>query len=383
MTKKAPSRIIDVSTSGKGVLLMATIDYKTKKAGELREKAKQILSGLPAYCQTYYDGIAGKAGGTIYSYMRCLDVFFQYLISVNPELSKKGQKNITLEDLALLTRSDIYDFINSRYIYNAENLDIPQENSTKRIYLSALSSFFSFWEDEDVFEKNVVKKVDRSQYSDRRRHRVIRLDDEEEQGMIDAILYGKGLTEKQQIACEKTRSRDYAICLTLLRTGIRVSELVGLDIGDINFKKKCFSVARKKSTKKDDIVFFDDDVDEALQEYLGEMATPFSTPPETPVFRVSQGKYKGNRLTVRSVESIVAKYSKAGAGKQVYPHKLRASYATNMIAATGNIELVKEQLGHMNIQTTTLYIDDAVLEKEKARNLLKEKHDHHKKKEGI
>ena len=350
---------------------MATLDYKTKKAGEKRDKAKALLKELPQYCETYYNGIAGKAGGTIYSYIRCLYIFYEYLVDNNPEFRKKGMKNISLEDLAMLNRNDIYDFINSRFIYNEEDLEIPQENSSKRIYLSALNSFFGFWEDEDEFSKNIISKVDRSQYSDRKRHHVIRLDAEEEEGMLQAILYGTGLTPKQQKACEKTKVRDYAICLTLLRTGIRVSELVGLDIGDINFKKKCFVVARKKSTKKDDVVYFDDDVDEALRDYLGEMATPFAVPESTPVFRVSQGKYKGNRISVRTIESIVYKYSSAGAGKRVSPHKLRASFATNMIAATGNIDLVKEQMGHMNIQTTTIYIDDAALAKEKARNILK------------
>lgn len=353
---------------------MAEASYKTRIAGEKKKRAKEYLEELPPYCYAYYTSITGKSGGTIFAYIRSIYVFYQYLVEVNPEFRAKGMKNIELEDLAKLTRNDVYDFLNSRYIHNNEGLEIPLEKASKRNLLSALNSFFSYWEDEDELQ-NIVSKVDRSQYSERRRHKVIRLDAEEEEGMMNAILYGQGLTKKQQQASEKTKTRDYAICLTLIRTGIRVSELVGLDIGDINFTKKCFSVARKKSTKKDDIVFFDDDVDQALLNYLGDKAKPFAVPDNTPVFQVSQGKYKGNRLSVRSIETIVSKYSAAGAGKKIYPHKLRSSFASNMIAETGNIDLVKEQLGHMNIQTTTLYIDDAVLEKEKARNILKNSRD--------
>lgn len=354
---------------------MAELAYKTQINAEKKKKAKGFLQELPPYCATYFSGISGKSGGTILTYIRCIYSFYSYLAEVNSEFRRKGMRNIELEDIALLKRADIYEFLNSLYVKSSDELEVSLEKSTKRIYLSALNSFFSFWEDEEELPYNVISKVDRSQFATRKRHKVIRLDAEEEEGMMNAILYGQGLTKKQQQSSEKTKSRDYAICLTLIRTGIRVSELVGLDIGDINFTKKCFSVARKKSTKKDDVVFFDDDVDQALQEYLGDRARPFSVPSNTPVFQVSQGKYKGNRLSVRSVETIVSKYSAAGAGKKIYPHKLRSSFASNMIAETGNIDLVKEQLGHMNIQTTTLYIDDAVLEKEKARNILKNKRD--------
>lgn len=357
-------------------------DYKEKTAALKKQKAKKLLQDLPPYCETYYASIAEKAGGTIYSYIRDIHVFFRYLVDKNPDFQAKGMRGITLEDLSLLTRNDIYEFINTLYKENSsaddlndEKLEIPQKKSSKRQYLSALNSFFGFWEDEDAIPVNIVKKVDRTQYSSSQRHHVIRLDDEEEVGMLSSILHGTGLTSRQQHANKKTSVRDYAICITLLRTGIRVSELVGLNIDDINFKKNYFVVARKKETQKNDKVYFDDDVADALTSYLGDKAAPFAVPAGTPVFTVSQGKYKGQRLGVRSVESIVWKYSQAGAGKKVSPHKLRATYATNMIAETGDINLVKSEMGHMNIQTTTIYIDDEALAKEQARNTLKKRRD--------
>lgn len=352
-----------------------SLEYKQQINYDNKNKAKEILKKLPIYCEAYFASILNKSGGTIFLYISNIYEFFEWLVQTNPIFKQKGLKNITIEDLALLTRNDIYEFLNSRYNskHGVEN-EISQAASTKRICLSALNSFFNYWVDEGDLEVNVIERIDRKQFATERRRRVIRLDDEEKDGLLDAIKYGcEGLTDKQNAARQKTAIRDYAICLTLLRTGIRVSELVGLNIGDINFKKNNFVVARKKSKHKDDLVFFDDDVATALLDYLGEKARPSAVPPETPVFTVSQGKYKGNRLSVRSVENLVYKYSRAGAGRKVSPHKLRATFATDMIAATGNIDLVKEQLGHMNIQTTTIYIDDAVLAKEKARNILKER----------
>jgi len=105
---------------------------------------------------------------------------------------------------------------------------------------------------------------------------------------------------------------------------------------------------------------------------------PVSPPahPKEPVFLVETGKYKGERLSTRSVQKLVKKYAVAGApgiGNKITPHKLRATYATNMLQETGNVALVKEELGHESISTTNIYLDTSTQDKEGARNLLKER----------
>lgn len=346
------------------------LSYKEIKASEDFKKAKEILKKLPFYCQAYFSSIKSKSGGTAYLYMRNILSFYEYLEESNPEFKKKGIKEISLENLDGLNRQDIEDFLNSLYNSKLGDFDIPQRNNTKRIYISALTSFFGYWEDEGELAQNILLKIPKNKKE--RKRGVTRLDYEEEKGMLDSVLYGTGLTPKQAQFAEKSRLRDYAICLMLLRTGIRVSELVGLNIEDLSYKKNSIMVARKESMLKDDEVFFDDDVADALKNYLGEKNAT-NTSRGTPLFTVSQGKYKGDRLSVRSVENLVYKYSTAGAGRRMSPHKLRATFATNMITATGNIELVKEQMGHADISTTTIYIDDAALAKANARNVLKER----------
>lgn len=351
------------------------ISYKEIKAAEDFWKAEEILTELPPFVQGYYTHMRSKSAGTVLLYLRDIQNFFSYMISSNPLLAKKEIKEITIEDMQKLTRQDVEEFLNNLINSKIIGYELPQRNSTKNVYISALTSLFTFLEDEGELPTNIMLKVRKSK-KDRKR-RVVRLDSEEEDALLDTILYGTGMSDKQIEFSKKTKDRDYAIVLILLRTGLRVSELVGLNIEDINFKKNSFLVARKESVLKDDEVFFDDDVLEAIELYLNGK-TAANTQRGTPLFTVSQGKYKGDRLSVRSVENMVYKYTTAATGRRISPHKLRATFATNMINATGNIELVKALMGHADISTTTLYIDDESLEKEKARNILKQRKENRK-----
>lgn len=188
---------------------------------------------------------------------------------------------------------------------------------------------------------------------------------------MSSVSSGLGLTDKQNQARVKTSVRDEAICLTLIRTGLRVSELVGLNLRDVNLKDTCFQVMRKRS--KEDTVFFDDEVKGAIEAWLDVRPTYCTDKEEQALFVVTQGKYMGKRLSVRSVQLLVKKYAEAGAptaGSKITPHKLRATFATDMLRATGNVALVQEELNHESPTTTMLYADRRILDLRKARNIL-------------
>ena len=98
-------------------------------------------------------------------------------------------------------------------------------------------------------------------------------------------------------------------------------------------------------------------------------------PTEKALFLVTFGKYKGTRLSVRSVEKLVKKYATTGAPStrgKITPHKLRATYATDMLMATHDISLVQKSLNHESPQTTMIYADQRTIDLEKARNVLKD-----------
>jgi site-specific recombinase XerD len=150
--------------------------------------------------------------------------------------------------------------------------------------------------------------------------------------------------------------RDFAILQMLYATGLRVSELAGLDRKQVDIERREFMVRGKGSKPR--IVFLTELAAEALKEYLNRRTDSFD-----PLFlSVTRSKkidiLDGNkkRLTPRSIQNIVGKYAlKAGLIKKVSPHTLRHSFATTLLQNGADIRSVQEMLGHASITTTQIY----------------------------
>lgn len=150
-------------------------------------------------------------------------------------------------------------------------------------------------------------------------------------------------------------ARDRAILQLLFSSGLRVSELVSLDIDHINLKRREFTVRGKG--QKDRPIFISDLAAEWVQHYLDMRADTAK-----PLFIRSGGTKEltrdGNyyRLTARSVQRLVARYALlAGITKHVSPHTLRHSFATDLLMNGADLRSVQAMLGHSNIATTQIY----------------------------
>jgi site-specific recombinase XerD len=157
--------------------------------------------------------------------------------------------------------------------------------------------------------------------------------------------------------------RDYAILRTLYSTGLRVSELVGLNREQINLETGEFRVVGKG--RKQRIVFLSPDAAGAIKAYLAGRGDKFG-----PVF-INHGRGKAaekmgqadgrsvdekKRITATMVQYLVRNYGvKAGVVKRVTPHKLRHSFATELLKNGADIRSVQEMLGHSSITTTQIY----------------------------
>lgn len=149
--------------------------------------------------------------------------------------------------------------------------------------------------------------------------------------------------------------RDRAILELLFSSGLRVSELVGLDKDHINLKRREFMVRGKG--QKDRPIFISLEAAEWIQRYLEKREDNAK-----PLFVRYSGTKKvdlsGNfhRLTVRSVQRLVARYALlAGITKHVSPHTLRHSFATDLLMNGADLRSVQAMLGHSNIATTQIY----------------------------
>lgn len=149
--------------------------------------------------------------------------------------------------------------------------------------------------------------------------------------------------------------RDRAILELLFSSGLRVSELVGLDRGHINLKRREFTVRGKG--QKDRPIFISQAAAEWIQQYL-DARTDNSPPLFVRVGGTKKVDQTGNfsRLTARSVQRMVARYALlAGITKHVSPHTLRHSFATDLLMNGADLRSVQAMLGHSNIATTQIY----------------------------
>jgi site-specific recombinase XerD len=212
--------------------------------------------------------------------------------------------------------------------------------------MSALRSFYAYYYKREMIRTNPTLLVDMPKLHDKE---IIRLDPDETALLLDYIEHcGDQLSGQKKMYYEKTRLRDLAIVTLLLGTGIRVSECVGLDVTDIDFKNNGLRVVRKGGSEM--MVYFGDEVEEALRNYLEERET--ITPiagHENALFYSTQRR----RIGVQAVENMVKKYAREiTTTKKITPHKLRSTYGTTLYQETGDIYLVADVLGHKDVNTT-------------------------------
>ena len=213
--------------------------------------------------------------------------------------------------------------------------------------MSALRSFYGYYFKRQIISKNPTLLVEMPKMHEKA---IIRLDTDEIAMLLDYVDHGgDNLTGQRKAYFEKTKNRDLAILTLLLGTGIRVSECVGLDLQDIDFKNNGITVTRKGGNQM--VVYFGEEVENALKTYL--YTTRKQTVPlsghENALFLSTQRK----RMGVQAVENMVKKYAReVTPNKKITPHKLRSTYGTALYKETGDIYLVADVLGHKDVNTT-------------------------------
>lgn len=146
-------------------------------------------------------------------------------------------------------------------------------------------------------------------------------------------------------------ARDRAILEVIYATGIRVSELVGIDVSDVHFDERLVRVRGKG--KKERLVPFGRKAAEALQAYLRVRPSLLEKKMEGPAIFLN---YRGDRLTTRSVERMVRVYiRKTSVSRKISPHSLRHSFASHLLGRGADLRVIQELLGHSSLATTQKY----------------------------
>ena len=257
---------------------------------------------------------------------------------------------------------DIEEYVYHLKIYEKDGVAHANGERGVKRKLASLRTFYNYYFKKELIDTNPAFKVDMPKLHDKA---IVRLDSDEVSQLLDKVESGADLSKKQTFYHEKTKVRDMAILTLLLGTGIRVSECVGIDINDIDWKNNGVKVHRKGGAEV--VVYFGEEVREALLEYADEreLINPLEGN-ENAFFLSMQRK----RIGVRAVENLVKKYSKLVTNvKNITPHKLRSTYGTALYQETGDIYLVADVLGHKDVNTTRKHY--AALEDDRRRKAAK------------
>ncbi len=307
---------------------------------------REQLEALPPYCKQFFIAIEPETQSrTRLAYSYDLTCFFQYLHDNNPICKKMNIRDIPISILDELRPMDIEEYLYHLKVYEKDGVAHTNEERGISRKLASLRSFYNYFFKNELIDTNPAMKVSMPKIHEKN---IIRLDVDEVARLLDEVESGENLTERQQKYHEHTKTRDLALLTLMLGTGIRVSECVGLNIDDVDLKNNGIKVHRKGGAEA--IVYFGQEVRDALCDYLEERKGITAVPGhEEALFLSMQNK----RLTVRSVENLVKKYSKLITNlKNITPHKLRSTYGTSLYQKSGDIYLVADVLGHKDVNTT-------------------------------
>lgn len=327
--------------------MATTLSYHEQKDRENTLRLRTMVKELPLFCTDFFRGIEPQTSSrTRIAYAYDLKVFFDFLRKENPVFAKMEFKDIQLSHIEQITVTDLEEYVEYlKYRFNDKDQEVVNKERGIMRKISSLRSFYNYFYRTEKIKNNPAVLI---QLPKLHQKEIIRLDIDEVARLLDEVESGDSLTEKQRAFHQKTQVRDLALLTLLLGTGIRVSECVGLDINDVDFRNSGIRIHRKGG--KEVTVYFGDEVEEALLDYLEERKLMIPVEGhENALFLSLQMK----RISVRSVENLVKKYAKIVTPlKKITPHKLRSTYGTSLYQETGDIYLVADVLGHSDINTT-------------------------------
>ncbi len=277
--------------------------------------------------QKYLKNKKNYSDNTIISYQNDLNQLLTFLME-DKLLNKADSKSFSITPQII-----------RKYIAYLKEKKYSAKSIARKV--SAIRSFFKFLYKEGIIEINpatnlVIPKTDKK---------------------LPHFLYPEEVNKLIETPWQDTPAgaRDKAILEMLYGTGMRVNELINLNVGDLDLKEKTVRVLGKRS--KERILPLSNPIIRAIQEYSKNRyffnKNKFSRIIEEEALFLNRA---GGRLTARSVRRIVTKYLKmAELNKKVSPHILRHSFATHLLAGGADLRSVQELLGHESLSTTQIY----------------------------
>lgn len=262
---------------------------------------------------------------SVQSYLLDLKKFFEFL-----------EKDKSISDLNKVDEKIILDFLG--YMRNSKNKkgEYYKDKSVNR-FVSSLRTFFKFLNSENILNDNPMEFIDTPKFG-RDLPSVLTVEE------IDKIF-------SQADTDTSLGLRDRAVLETMYACGLRVSELINLEINDLYLSEGYIRVFGKGS--KERIVPIGNSAVSYIEKYIKEVRTKLKN--------LKSGNnlflnFRGGKFSRMGVWDIVSKYCrKARIEKEIHPHTFRHSFATHLLEGGADIRAIQEMLGHSDISTTQIY----------------------------
>lgn len=296
----------------------------------VRNKIENILkeNSDKKYLRGFYNYMTDLSVNTIYDYI-------MYIINFIDKTNKP------VEELNLDDYTEYLSFLTDKV------------TSYQITVYSALKKFSLYLKASGRNINDPMQYVNRPRFIEKEETKIKRENNYLEKKEIRKYLFdiecGVG-SHRAKARQEDWKNRDKAIILTLLNTGMRCAALYKLNIDNINIEEKKLTTIDKG--RKYQEYFLSDELLEVLTEWINERKVLLGDKNETALF-ISNRK---TRMDQRSISRVVNKYASNIEGKHITPHKLRATYGTQLYAATKDLYFVQSCMGHSNPKTTELYI---------------------------
>ena len=269
---------------------------------------------------------------TLKEYGHDLKIFFDYF---EPHLNEE----LTLDTIDERTIREFLTYLRIKLKYSAKGVNRK---------LASLKSYFHFLKKEGYILKSPVEEVKGAKLE---KHLPKVLDEDDVAHLIEVAESVSDLKSELEYDGDDNYKkfvyvRDYAIMELFYASGMRISELTGLDIGDIDFKSNMIKVTGKGNKQR--VVLINEACASAIYMYL-------SVRPEVKTNALFLNRNK-TRLSVRAVQIMFRKTMlRAGIAKNASPHTMRHSFATHLLKGGSDLVTIKELLGHENLATTQIY----------------------------